>query len=111
MAEYYNETDIFLSPSRSEAFGNAVVEAAYSGNAIVASKVGGQASLEIEGAYWFENCNLDNLCAQLEQAIAQFKQPFMVSQREKAANHVREKYSLLKWCDAVLHVVSEVASS
>lgn len=50
VATYYKGSDIFLSPSRSEAFGYAVVEAAYCKTGIVLSRVGGQAALQIDGA-------------------------------------------------------------
>lgn len=50
---FYSSHDLFLSPSRSEAFGYAAVEAAYMGCGVVASDVPGQNSLKgIDGIQW-----------------------------------------------------------
>lgn len=110
IARYYNDNDIFLSPSRSEAFGNAVVEAAYSGNAVVASRVGGQAALEIDGAYWFDCGDLDGLYSQLERAVNEFDYSAAIERRKNAADHVSKKYAWEKWCDDVLRLVEAAIS-
>lgn len=49
----YAQADCFLSPSRSEAFGYAVLEAAYMGCRVIASDVPGQNSLkDVPGVAW-----------------------------------------------------------
>lgn len=98
---YYGATDIFLSPSRAEAFSYAVVEAAYCENAIVASRVDGQAELKIDGAYWFENENVDDLAEKLEKAINEFALPEKVKQRAALKEKLEKVYSLEEWSKRV----------
>lgn len=62
VASLYSSTDLFLSPSRSEAFGYAVVEAAYMGCGVVASDVPGQNSLKgIKDIQWVRADDPDEL--------------------------------------------------
>lgn len=62
VASLYDSADVFLSPSRSEAFGYAVVEAAYMGCGVVASDVPGQNSLkDIVGIQWVNPEDPDGL--------------------------------------------------
>ena len=105
IGNYYKATDIFLSPSRAEAFGYSVVEAAYCENAIVASRVGGQAQLQIDGAYWFENGNVDDLTEKLEKAIVEVDNPEKVMQRFNAKDKLKEIYSLEKWSKHIVDLL------
>lgn len=94
---YYNANDIFLSPSRHEAFGYANIEAVYCRNSIVLSKVDGQGELQIEGAYWIEPDNIENFAKMLEQAILERNFPEKKAQRERAKEQVEQIYSLKEW--------------
>lgn len=94
---YYRASDIFLSPSRQEAFGYANIEAAYCKNSIVLSKVDGQGQLNIEGAYWVEPDNVEDLTRQLEAAILELKLPERIAQKERTKEQVRQAYSLEEW--------------
>lgn len=97
VATYFSGTDIFLSPSRDEAFGYAVVEDAYCEKSIVASRVDGQAELEIDGVYWFENENVDEMCSQIEKSIIELNAPEKIAQRAKVKEDIQHTYSLEKW--------------
>lgn len=94
---YYHANDIFLSPSRREAFGYANIEAAYCENSIVLSRVDGQAQLLIEGAYWFERENVEELVSQLEEAILQLHSPERIALRRRVREQVLQTYSLEAW--------------
>ena len=97
MGTYYFVNDIFLSPSRQEAFGYAPVEATYCQNSIVLSKVDGQGELEIDGAYWVDTENLDQLTEQLEKAIIELKTAETQDVHKQAKIHVQQRYSLKRW--------------
>ena len=94
---YYKNNDIFLSPSRQEAFGYASVEAAYCKNSVILSRVGGQKDLKIEGAYWVEPGNVEDLAQKIEQAILELDLPEKQAQRERAKAQVEKTYSLEAW--------------
>ena len=101
IATYYNAADVFLSPSRSEAFGYAVVEAAYCKNSIVASNIDGQGQLQIDGVYWFRSEDVDQFCDQLELAINDLKDPRNLSNREAVKQQVQDRYGLKRWSEEV----------
>ena len=102
---YYAANDIFLSPSRHEAFGYANVEAAYSENSIVLTRVGGQSQLKIEGAYWVEPNNIDDLAEKIKAAIIELKTPQKVEQRARVKLDVQRVYSLKDWSAKVVSLV------
>lgn len=102
---YYSANDIFLSPSRREAFGFANIEAAYCKNSIVLSRVGGQGELQIEGAYWFESENLEDFKKQLELAILEVNTPEKIAQRERVKEQVQKTYSLQQWSNKVVDLL------
>ena len=99
---YYGGNDIFLSPSRQEAFGYANIEAVYCGNGIVLSRVDGQGQLDIEGAYWIESENIEQFTVQLEAAITEFNTPEKIAQRENAKKQVQHTYSLQEWSNKLV---------
>ena len=99
---YYRANDIFLSPSRHEAFGYANIEAVSCGNSIVLSKVGGQAQLKIEGAYWFESENVEDFTQKLEAAILERNTPEKIAQRKRVQEEVKHTYSLKEWSNKLV---------
>lgn len=104
---YYTAADIFLSPSRHEAFGYANIEAAYCKNSIVLSKVDGQGELQINGAYWFESENLEEFTKQLETAILELNTPEKIAQRELVREQVQQIYSLENWSNKLVDLLSQ----
>ena len=102
---YYAGNDIFLSPSRREAFGYANIEAAYCKNSIVLSKVDGQGELQIEGAHWFESENLEDLQNCLEKAILELGTPETDARKERVRQQVQQKYSLEAWSKKVAEML------
>lgn len=94
---YYKANDIFLSPSRQEAFGYASVEAAYWKNSVVLSKVDGQAEIRLDGAYWFPPEDVDAFTQQLEKAILERNTPEKIRQLEQVKLQVEQIYSLKEW--------------
>lgn len=101
---YYRSSDIFLSPSRKEAFGYSNIEAVYCGACIVLSKVGGQAELHIPGAYWFDSENIEEFSKKLESAILEFNLPEKIAQRELAKEEVQHTYSLEEWTNRLVNL-------
>ena len=99
---YFAKNDIFLSPSRQEAFGYANIEAAYCKNSIVLSRVDGQGELQIEGAYWVESDNIEDLTQKLEQAVLELSLPEKIAQREQVRAQVMQNYSLQEWSNKLV---------
>ncbi len=99
---YYWANNIFLSPSRQEAFGYANIEAVYCENSIVLTKVNGQGELDIDGAYWFDSENIEAFTQELETAILEYNTPEKIAQRENAREQVQRTYSLKNWSDKLV---------
>ncbi|MBQ3504703.1 MAG: glycosyltransferase family 4 protein [Oscillospiraceae bacterium] len=102
---YYATSDIFMSPSRHEAFGYANIEAAYCENSIILTKVGGQSQLLIEGAYWVEPNNVDDLADKIEVAINELNKPERIAQRAQVKEQVQRIYSLKEWSNQVVDLI------
>lgn len=100
----YDNCFLFLSPSRLEAFGYAVVEAAYSGDQVIASDVPGQNTLkDIPGITWVKPENAKQLYTAIEKAYIVHTQakPDTIASVQK---YIREHYSLNNWIDNVLYI-------
>lgn len=103
--DVYNNVELFLSPSREEAFGYAVAEAAYSNCLVIASDVPGQNTMkDIPGICWIQPDN----DAQLEAAILDAvsfsgtEQAQAMKSRQKA--YVVSEYNIDKWVNKTLEV-------
>lgn len=103
----YDQCFLFLSPSRLEAFGYAVVEAAYSGDQVIASDVPGQDTLkEIPGITWIAPENADQLRIAIKNAYDLHTRGTSNNVRE-AQEYIRGHYSLEKWVENVLAVYDQ----
>ena len=108
IATYYNNIDIFLSPSRTEACPCAVVEAAWCNKSVVASKVGGQAELKIDGVYWFESENIDEFYKQTRLAIEELKSDEKIAEKELARQKIEKYYALDRWCQDITTLINNL---
>lgn len=95
IATYYRNIDFFLGPSRSEGFCYAIVEAAYCGETIIASKIPAQGDLEVDNIYWFESENIQDYAKVVELAIANAKTD--KEKKAEIAKKVKIRYSLETW--------------
>ena len=102
---YYWANDIFLSPSRQEAFGYANIEAVYCENSIVLSRVDGQGELDIDGAYWFASDDVAAFGEQLEKAILELNSDAKNAQRLNAKEQVKDTYSLKEWSNKLVSIL------
>lgn len=69
IADLYDNSFLFLSPSRSEAFGYANLEAAYSGKQVISSNIPGQNTLKnVPYITWVESNNIDELRLAISKA-------------------------------------------
>ena len=95
VASLYAAADIFLSPSRSEAFGYAVLEAAYCGCVVVASDVPGQNSLRgVPGLTWVPAENPDALADGIDDALDRLRTK---TKPEKTQRYLEEHYGIDRW--------------
>lgn len=97
VATYYRAADIFLSTSRQEGFCYSVVEAAYCGCKIVASKIPAQEDLEVPNVEWFESENPDSLAKAIR---LQLQKTAECDESQKEA--LRKRYSLDVWVKNML---------
>lgn len=104
----YAQADCFLSPSRSEAFGYAVVEAAYMGCRVIASDVPGQSSLkDVPGIAWIPADD----AASLARAIAESRDWLSARSEADFQNtraYLEEHYGIERWVEGMLAVYESV---
>ena len=96
----YNNTQIFLGPARSEAFGYAVAETAYCGCTVIASDIPGQNTMkDIPGIIWIPK---ENVTA-LEQAVIVALEDNN-SDKTKTRRYIEKHYSLEEWALNILKI-------
>lgn len=103
----YNNSFLFLSPSRLEAFGYAVVEAAYSGVSVIASDVLGQNTLStIPGVRMVPAEDVSSLRWEINNAF-----DHKDDNREKinkcARQYIDAHFSLESWANKILKVYGQ----
>lgn len=103
VATYYRAADIFLSPSREEGFCYSVVEAAYCGCSIVASKIPAQKDLKVPFVVWFDSENVEQMKNAIRCANKRDKRD--VIQIKKM---LQEEYDLKKWARKVIDIYEEM---
>lgn len=104
IGKLYSNSFLFLSPSRSEAFGYSVVEAAYSGNQVIISNVPGQNMLsEIPGV---EEVQLENTKQLREKIIYAFEHSNDNRNKinNEACKYIADHFSLEKWSNSILEI-------
>lgn len=102
--DFYNNSLAFLSPSRHEAFGYAVVEAAYCGTQVIASDVPGQNTLKkIPFIYWIKRKSVDQLAKAIDNI---YEKKFSERQKEGDINKkfIIKNYSLNVWVNKILNI-------
>ena len=102
---FFESIDLFISPSREEAFCYAVVEAAWSNCQVAASLVAGQDFLQsIPGSIWFEP-NSTALTHAILEARNRTSDPAMLGNlNRKQRNFCEANYSVSSWCDKILSI-------
>lgn len=110
VASIYNSLDVFMSPSRSEAFCTAVVEASYCAPQVIASIVPGQDSLRIiPGTIWFDiEGGAPALAGAIEKAWERARSSDLAAIKERQRHYVLEHYSLDEWVGQMLVVFNRL---
>lgn len=99
----YDSVDLFISPSRSEAFGYAVAEASFSECQVLASNVPGQNTMmDIPGIYWVDPQDRESLKNAIEEAIIKKESGQMVEIKQMQKEYVVSNYNINKWVDATM---------
>jgi len=106
---YYRNVDIFLSPSRTEGLVYSIMESAYCCNSIVASRINGQAEIRVNGIYWHEKENVEDLTQKIRIAISELKTEEKIIDRKQVAIEVQKEYSLEIWSDKFIALIDEIA--
>lgn len=111
--EYFANMDLFLSPSYTEAFPYSVIEAAYGGCQIVASKISGQEDTKIPNIYWINNPNrtsVDGMAKQLAEAVKGANNETKKQKEQKATENrelIRKEYDLDRWCQKMISLYED----
>ena len=103
----YNNSLCFISPSRSEAFGYSVVEAAYCETQVIASDIPGQNSLkDIPGILWIENENSVALSKAIDKCFYRYQKQldYLKKIKKVQKEYIRNNYNLNTWCDEIIKV-------
>lgn len=97
----YDSVDLFISPSRYEAFGYAVAEASYSECQVLASDVPGQNTMmDIPGIYWVDLNDSEGLKKAIEDAIVKKDTDKFDEIKKEQKKYVAENYNIDKWVNA-----------
>lgn len=97
---YYHNTDIVLSPSRTEgALPFVVFEAMYCGCLAIASDIPQQKTTKVSSVRYFESENIDDYEKVLSKAIEDVNKPETEALREQAKREIVSNYSMQVWCD------------
>ena len=107
IASVYNYALGFLSPSRSEAFGYAVVEAAYCDTQVIASDIPGQNSIKcVPGIRWVHTEQADELAEALDACyqLRLTKPKKLQAQKEEQKNYIRTHFGVESWCEEIMQV-------
>lgn len=100
----YRKSFLFLSPSRLEAFGYAVVEAAYSGSQVIISDIPGQNILSrIPGIKTVQPENINQLKLKIEKAYVN-KYNDRKKTNKEAREYIDNHFSLEYWANRVLKI-------
>jgi glycosyltransferase involved in cell wall biosynthesis len=106
--ELYSKAFLFLSPSRSEAFGYAVVEAAYSGLQVIASDVPGQDTLaKVPGIQMFQSENIDQLRSKINSAYLH-KNNNRENLNRMTRQYIDDHFSLDNWAKSIQKVYNSL---
>lgn len=104
----YDSMDLFISPSREEAFGFAVVEASYSGCQVAASDIPGQNTMKpVPGILWFEKDHIGGLKNAILQAKKNADAGLVPGIKKEQREYVVREFRIEKWVDQNLAVYSK----
>ncbi|MBT9079836.1 glycosyltransferase family 4 protein [Lactobacillus delbrueckii subsp. bulgaricus] len=104
--ELYKNSFLFLSPSRSEAFGYSVIEAAYSGLKVIASDIPGQNTLEdVPNIRWVDSENVQQLGSAILDAYQSPKEN--AEDIAKTKKVIEKNYSLDRWVKQIIKIYNE----
>jgi len=96
----YDRVDLFISPSRQEAFGYAVVEASYSGCQVAASDTPGQNTMKgVPGILWFEKEDIQGLKRAILQAVENSRSGEAARIKEAQRAYVCREFRVEAWVD------------
>lgn len=107
IASVYNYALCFISPSRSEAFGYAVAEAAYCDTQVIASDIPGQNSMKcVPGIQWVgaedENDLAEALTSCYEKRQNHLEE--LKEQKKVQQDYIRSHFGVETWCKEILKV-------
>ncbi|MGN0437491.1 MAG: glycosyltransferase family 4 protein [Lachnospiraceae bacterium] len=101
VATLYKNVDVFLSPSREEGFCYSIVEAAYCGCNVVASRIPAQEDLRVPGVFWVESENIDDLQHSIIDALEKTEQACVKEE-------IKEIYNINSWAKKVIEVYESI---
>lgn len=105
IASLYNCMDLFVSPSREEAFGNAVVEAAYFDCQVAASDIPGQNTMKcVPGILWMASEDVEGMKAAILEAADRKEKGLTQQWKEKQRALVVEEFDMNCWAQRIMTI-------
>ena len=96
----YDSMDLYISPSREEAFGYAVVEAAYSDCQVAASDIPGQNTMkQVPGILWFGKDDLQGLQNAILQARRNLQEGKVPEIKKPQREYVLQEFRIDRWVE------------
>lgn len=103
VATYYKFSDVFLSPSRSEGFCYALVEAAYCGCLLIASDENAQRQLKIPFKIEFQTESTEDFILKIKEALKiSLEQKKQIESIEK--KYVADTYKIENWAKRICDI-------
>lgn len=94
----YDSMDLYISPSREEAFGYAVVEAAYANCQVAASDIPGQNTMkQVPGILWFGKDDVEGLKKMILQARENKANGTAAEMKERQKAYVTQAFRIDEW--------------
>lgn len=111
IALLYQNSFLFLSPSRSEAFGYANLESAYSGNQVIVSNIPGQSTLKnVPYITWISKNSVSELQKAIMDAYKNKDSDSIKQQKLENNKFITANYSLDNWTIKLLEIYKKISN-
>ncbi|KRM74512.1 hypothetical protein FC48_GL000335 [Ligilactobacillus murinus DSM 20452 = NBRC 14221] len=106
--DFYHKSFVFLSPSRSEAFGYAVIESAYCGTSVIASDIPGQNVLKVVPyIQWITKEDVDSLASQIDLVYEKEQSQVMLESIENR-QFIKEHFAIDNWVTKIKELYTKI---
>ncbi|MGU9047061.1 glycosyltransferase family 4 protein [Clostridium perfringens] len=104
----YDKVDVFIAPSRKEAFGYAVVESAYSDCQVIASDIPGQDTMKsVPGIIWVKKEDIESLKNGILEAYSNKVNNKVEKIKKEQKSYVIKNFSVNNWIEDNIYLYNQ----